>query len=233
MSGPIEQFKIVQYFNFVFLPFTNSSLSMMVASWLVFQVLILYPKIFPEGVVLVETYFNFIEGLARQTIGNNYEPLIPFISSIFLFIFFGNLVGLIPGFFTFTSHIIPNIFLSSLVILVVLTVGFIRQGLSFFQIFCPPSVPLPLVPLLVPVELITFFMRIVTLSMRLCINMCVGHMIIKIFLMLAERFGIVGPMIGLIHVPFLGLEVCTSILQAYIFTILSCIYLKDAIVSHH
>lgn len=231
--SPIEQFRIVEFFSILGIPFTNSALSMAMSTIMVGNLLILWPRISSTFHTLQEIYFDFIEGMARQTIGHDYEFLMPFISTIFLFLLFGNLFGLVPGCFTFTSHILPNAIIAGLVILVVLLLGFYRQGISFVQLFCPPSVPIALIPLLAPIEIITFSMRIVSLSMRLCINMCVGHMIIKIFLMLAENFGIIGPFVGLLYIPFLAMELSVAILQAYIFTILSCIYLKDAVELHH
>ena len=227
--NPLEQFQIVEYFNFIF-PFTNSALSMFMSSLITVLILLIWPQVSKKASGLVELYFEFIEGLSDQAIGYSYRFLIPFVSGIFSFILFGNLIGLIPGCFTFTSHLVPNMVLASIVVLSVILIGLFRNGIAFLQIFCPPSVPIALIPLISPIEIITFFMRIISLSMRLCINMSIGHMIIKIFLMLSARF---GPMVGILHIPFLGMEFFVAALQAYIFTILSCVYLKDAIQSHH
>ena len=112
-------------------------------------------------------------------------------------------------------------------------IGIYRNGVEFLHLFAPKSVPIILLPLLTPIEIILFFVRIISLSMRLCINMCVGHMILKIFLILAKQFGVAGPMVGFLYIPFLGMETAVCVLQAYIFTLLSCIYLKDAVELHH
>jgi F-type H+-transporting ATPase subunit a len=227
--GPLDQFKIVEYFNCV-IPFTNSALGMFMSSVSAIQVFLVWPQISKTASGLVELYFEFIEGLANQTIGQGHRFLVPFISGLFSFILFGNLIGLVPGCFTFTSHLVPNAVLASIVILAVLLIGLIRNGVSFLQLFCPSSVPLLLIPLITPIELITFFVRIPALAMRLCINMAVGHMLIEIFALLAAQL---GPVVGLLHIPCLALECVTAVLQAYIFTMLSCIYLKDAVQFHH
>ena len=231
--GPIDQFKIISYSMIGSLPFTNSALAMGLASYFAGLFLAFWSKFSDKIKLLRELYFQFIEGLMLQGLGHVHEFMVPLISSIFLFLLFGNLFGLIPGMFTFTSHLLPNAIIASIVIFGVIIIGFARNGVEFLHIFAPKSVPLVLLPIITPIELITFFMRIVSLSMRLCINMCVGHMILKIFLNLSLKFGPCGPLIGILYIPFLAMETAVCVLQAYIFTLLSCIYLKDAVESTH
>lgn len=231
--GPIDQFKVTSYFSLGGFDFTNSALAMLMTCICVLYFLWILPRVSRSFRILADVYYEFIDGIASRTIGENYEFLLPFISSIFLFILFGNLIGLIPGFFTFTSHVSTNVVLSGTVLLSVICVAAVRHGIKFVKLFCPSGIPIWLIPLLTPIELISFFMRAFSLAIRLCINMCVGHMMLKVFLLLAARFGVFGPAIGLIYVPFLALEFGIAFLQAYIFTILSCVYLKDAVELQH
>jgi F-type H+-transporting ATPase subunit a len=231
--GPIQQFDIIPYFSLGKLVFTNSSLSMLMTCVLTSYVFYILPRASKKFQILHEIYCNFITDLCASTIKHHYEKLVPFVSSIFLFILFGNLLGLIPGFFTFTSHMTSNLIISSVVVCMVLGLAIVKNGIKFVQLFAPSGVPAWVLPLIIPIELISFFMRILSLAIRLCINMCVGHITLKILLILATKFGPAGPMIGLIYIPFFLLEVGIAFLQAYIFTILTCVYLKDGVNLDH
>lgn len=191
------------------------------------------PKISEPFGILLDIYYDFITNLAKSNIGKHYKFLLPFISSLFLFILIGNLIGFIPPFFTYTSHFAVNACLSSMVIFGTLIISIVRNGFETIRLFFPSGVPILLFPLLFPIEFILFFAKILTLAVRLTINISVGHIISKVFLGIAETFGILGSLFGLIYIPVLGLEICTSCLQAYIFVIISCITLKDAVESHH
>lgn len=232
--GPIDQFNITPIFSFGPLAFTNASLSMAMSCLLTLYVFYILPRASKRFDILSEMYYDFIsDHFCASIIKHDYEFLVPFVSSVFLFILFGNLIGLIPGFFTFTSHLTSNLIISGTVVFGVLLLAIFRHGLKFVQLFAPAGIPLWIMPLVVPIELLSFLIRIFSLAVRLCINMCVGHITLKILLTLATKFGPVGPAMGIIYIPFFFLEIFIACLQAYIFTILTCVYLKDAVHLEH
>ena len=230
--GPIEQFNIVSYARFFSVDFTNAALAMAVSTVCIAYFLWVLPHVSNTFRVLADLYYDFIDDLASKAIGHGYEFLVPFISTVFLFILFSNWIGLIPGFFTPTSHMSTNVVISGTVILGVLLLAMFRHGARFIRLFVPSGVPFWLVPLITPIEIASFAIRIFSLAIRLCINMCVGHIMFKVFLMLAAKLGIFGAGIGVVYIPFFALELCVGVLQAYIFTILTCVYLRDAVELH-
>jgi F-type H+-transporting ATPase subunit a len=158
----------------------------------------------------------------------------PFVFSLFIFIFALNMFGMMPGGFTVTSHIVITAALALLVMAVVLLYGIYKHGLSFFKLFVPSDVPAVLLPLLVPIEVISFISRPISLSVRLFANMLAGHIALKIFagfvalLLGAKIWAILAPLPLLLTVGLIALEFLVAALQAYVFAVLTCIYLNDA-----
>jgi F-type H+-transporting ATPase subunit a len=158
----------------------------------------------------------------------------PFVFSLFVFVLALNLLGLLPYSFTVTSHIIVTFALAAMVFVIVNIIGFARHGVGYLRLFVPDGVPLWLMPLIVPIEIISYLIRPVSLSVRLFANMMAGHTMLKVFagfvISLGLLFGI-APL--LFTVAFTGLEFVVAFLQAFIFTVLTCIYLNDAVNMHH
>lgn len=251
MADPIHQFVITPLHDAPLmiggmdLSFTNSSL------WMVLSVL--------AGIALIgigarskslvpgrmqalsEIAYEFVADMVKENIGSKGRQYFPFVFSIFIFILMGNVLGLIPWSFTITSHIIVTGILALFVFIAVTIFGLINHGTKFFTLFAPSGTPWPLLLLIVPLELISFMIRPVTLSVRLFANMMAGHLMVKVFasfsIMLFAGLGAAGAFAGLVPVLFnsalLALELLVACLQAYIFAILSCIYLKDSVDLHH
>lgn len=248
MADPLYQFVIKPIVPFevggIDLSFTNSSLWMIIAAGTasIFLLMAARPKALVPGRMqaTAELLYEFVANMIRVNTGSEGRQYFPYIFTLFVFILMGNVVGLIPGSFTFTSHIIVTFALAMSVFFAVTIFGFINHGLKFLQLFAPPGVPLPLQFLLVPIELISFMSRPVTLSVRLFMNMMVGHILLKLFAGIALMFGTAGlgglaaavfPVI--LNVGIYMLELFVACLQAYIFALLSCVYLKDTIDLHH
>jgi len=218
------------------LSFTNSSLAMVMATALILW-LCNYGSsrqlIIPSRLQsLAELTYEFINTVILETIGPEGRAYLPFILSIFLFVFFGNIVGMAPYSFTFTSHIIVTLALALCVYAVVLFIGLRKFGIGFFKRFIPSGVPWPIIPIIVPVEIISFFFRPLSLAVRLFANMLAGHILLKIFAGFCLMLGIFGVFPVAFNTVFIGFEIFVAGLQAYIFTILSCVYLQDALHSH-
>jgi F-type H+-transporting ATPase subunit a len=156
----------------------------------------------------------------------------PYILTLFMFIVFANFLGLLPMAFTTTSHIAVTSVLAMLVFLTVTVLGFVKNGTTFLGIFWVKSAPLPLRPVLALIELISYFVRPVSHSVRLAGNMMAGHAVIKVFAGFSQ-IAVIAPLSILAVVAMYGLEVLVSFIQAYVFTILTCVYLKDALHPHH
>jgi F-type H+-transporting ATPase subunit a len=157
----------------------------------------------------------------------------PFVFTLFMFVLFLNMLGMVPYSFTVTSHIIVTFAMALFIFIGVTIIGFIRHGAGFLKFFVPSGVPMALLPLLVVIELISYFTRPISLSVRLFANMMAGHTMLKVFGAFVVALGIVGGWAPLAFmVAFTGLEVLVAFLQAYVFAILTCIYLNDAIHMH-
>jgi F-type H+-transporting ATPase subunit a len=152
--------------------------------------------------------------------------------TLFFFILMANLLGLVPYSFTVTSHVIVTFALALLVFVGVTAVGFARHGLHYLHMFLPAGVPLPLVPLMIPIEVISYLARPITLSIRLAANMTAGHLLLKVVAGFVVTLGAFGVPLMLVLVGLIGFEVFVAFLQAYIFTILTCVYLHDALHMH-
>ena len=247
--SPIEQFEIKDLSAPLFelaghpIAFTNFALAAVLAVVLgsLFLLLPMRRRAVIPGrwQVLVETVFNALEGAFIEAAGPKGKPFFPFIFTLFLFIVICNLLGLIPGVYTVTSQVVGNLALGLTVIFVVLATGFIKHGFHFFGIFVPSGVPLPLVPLIAPIEFVSFFVRPCSLALRLFGNMLAGHILLKVFAGMTAAVATMGlgtASVGIfpiiMNVAIVGFEFFVALLQAYIFTVLSSVYLRDALEMH-
>ena len=238
--NPLEQFIIQTWVPIKIgnldASFTNSSAFMLlgVVCASALMVLAVRPRAGVPGrwQLIAELSYQFIAKMVSDNIGKEGRAYFPLIFSIFMFVLFGNLIGMIPYSFTFTSHIAVTLTMSVVIILMVTIIAFIKHGFKFFSFFLPAGVPIILSPLMIVIEVISYFTRPFSLSVRLFANMMAGHTLLKViggFVIPLGIFGVV-PIAGLVAV--IGLEFLIAFLQAYIFTILTCIYINDAIHLH-
>lgn len=240
--GPIAQFEIKKIFDWHLggydVSFTNSSLFMVLA----LAAIVLFLLFASNGRNLIPTrlqsmaelLYEFIAKMVKDNIGEDGMKYFPWVFSIFIFILVLNLLGMIPGGFTVTSHIIVTFAFAAMVWLGATIIGFARHGIGYLKLFVPHGVPVVLLPIVVPIELISYFIRPISHSVRLFANMMAGHTMLKVF----AGFAVMLPVWGKIApagfmVAFTGLELVVAILQAFIFTVLTCIYLNDAVNMHH
>ena len=239
--GPLEQFAIKRLVPMeiggIDVSITNSSLFMAIAVALI--ALFLTVGMRRRALVpgrwqsMAELSYEFIARMIRDNVGAEGRRYFPFIFSLFMFILFGNLLGMVPYTFTFTSHIIVTFALAIVVFLGVTAIGFVRHGARFIKLFVPSGVPVALLPLLVVIELLSYLIRPVSLSVRLFANMLAGHTMLKVFGGFVVGLGILGGWAPLAFIVALtGLEIGIAFLQAYVFTILTCVYLNDALHLH-
>lgn len=183
---------------------------------------------------MAEMSYEFVAGMLRDNVGSAGRKYFPFVFTLFMFILFCNLIGMIPYTFTVTSHIVVTFALAAVVFIGVTVIGFIRNGAGFLKLFVPSGVPIFLLPLLVLIEFISYLTRPISLSVRLFANMMAGHTMLKVFGGFVVSLGIIGGWAPLAFVVALtGLEILIAFLQAYVFAILTCIYLNDAFHVHH
>ena len=183
---------------------------------------------------MAELGYEFVADMVRDNVGDAGKKYFPFILTLFIFILFCNVLGLVPYSFTPTSHIIVTFAMAAFVFVGVTIIGFARHGVHFLSLFVPKGVPFVLLLLLVPIEIISYFMRPFSLSIRLFANMLAGHTMLKVFGGFVVMLGIIGGWAPLAFiVVFTGLELLIAFLQAYVFAILTCLYLNDAIHLHH
>lgn len=245
MVDPLHQFRIHPLIHLELagwdISFTNSALFMVLATLVI--ILSFYFSVNPRTLVpnrmqvISESIYIFVSDMIRENAGKAGLPYFPYIFSLFLFILMGNLLGMIPYSFTFTSHIIVTFSLAVLVIISVTFVGFARHGWRFLRLFCPQNTPIFIIPLLVPIEIMSYLTRTVSLSIRLFANMIAGHAMLKLFagfaiVLAGTAFFPVALASVAINVAITGFEFLIALLQAYIFTILTCIYLHDALNLH-
>ncbi len=240
--SPLAQFEIVELVPIriggLDFSFTNSSLWMAVA--VVMATLFLVASARPAALVpgrwqsLAEMSYEFVANLVRENVGAEGRKYFPFIFSLFMFILFCNTLGMLPYAFTPTSHIVVTLALALIVFIGVTVIGVAKNGLGFLRLFCPAGVPVFVMPLLIPIEIISYFVRPVSLSVRLFLNMMVGHTMLKVFAGFVVLLGFLGGWAPLAFiVVFIGFEVFVALLQAYIFTVLTCLYLHDALHPAH
>ena len=181
---------------------------------------------------IAELAYGFIYKMVEDICGKEGVKYFPYIMTLFMFIVCANFLGLIPTSFTPTSHFAVTVVLAMAVFLTVTILGFVKNGASFLSLFWVSSAPLALRPILALIELISYFVRPVSHSIRLAGNVMAGHAVIKVFAGFAA-LAAVSPVAVLGITAMYGLEVLVSFIQAYVFTILTCVYLKDALHPHH
>ncbi|NVK35093.1 MAG: F0F1 ATP synthase subunit A [Rhodobacteraceae bacterium] len=247
-NDPIHQFHIQKLFPIevggMDFSFTNSSLFMVLTVAAASAFLILTTS--GRGLVptrlqsLSEMAYEFVANMLRSSAGSEGMRFFPLVFSLFMFVLVANLFGMFPYFFTITSHIIVTFVLAMLVILTVTIYGLMRHGVKFFGLFVPSGVPGALIPIVAPIEVISFLSRPVSLSVRLFANMLAGHITLKVFagfvvsLSAMGAVGIFGAILPLgMTVALTALEFLVAFLQAYVFTVLTCMYLNDALHPSH
>jgi F-type H+-transporting ATPase subunit a len=237
---PLEQFAIEPlipiHIGGLDLSYTNSALMMTIAAMLLAALTVLGARsaaLVPgRWQSIAEMSYEFVAGMVDTNIGPEGRRYFPFIFTLFMFILFANLLGMIPYSFTFTSHIIVTFALAAVVFIGVTTIGFVRHGFHFLSLFVPHGVPKVLLLLLVPIELLSYFIRPFTLSIRLFANMLAGHTMLAIFGGFAASIGLLAIFPLGINILLVALEMLVAVLQAYVFAILSCLYLGEAIHLH-
>tara|TARA_Y100000590_G_scaffold454132_1_gene600387 strand:- start:466 stop:1188 length:723 start_codon:yes stop_codon:yes gene_type:complete len=240
MADPIHQFEIKKIvplkLNDIDISFTNSSLFMILTVTIISLFLILSikkKKIVPSRFQLTsELFYKFILNMINDNVGQDGQKYFSLIFSLFTFILFGNLLGLLPYSFTFTSHIIVTFVLAMFIFVFVTLVGILMHGFKFFTLFVPKGVPIAMLPLMVPIEVISYLSRPISLSIRLFANMMAGHTMLKVFAGFIFSLGIFGIAPLFVDVALTAFEVLVAFLQAYVFTVLTCLYLNDAINLH-
>ena len=238
--SPLTQFEIHDlvplHLGDLDLSFTNSSLMMVIGVVLVYGFLALGMR---RGAMVpgrwqsvAELSYEFIAGLIRDTVGHEGRRFFPAIFAVFMFILAGNLLGMIPYSFTFTSHIIVTFAMAAVVFVGVTILGFAKHGMHFFSFFVPPGAPLYMWPLLIPIEIISYLSRPISLSVRLFANMLAGHTLLKVIAGFIAVLGVFGVLPFALVVALTGLEILIAFLQAYVFAILTCLYINDALHMH-
>lgn len=244
MASPLEQFTIEPILDLKIgetdISFTNSSLWMAITALVlvVFLVVGTQRRAMVPGRLQssVEYFYQVVADMVRDNVGNRGRPYFPFIFSLFMFILFGNLLGLIPGSFAFTSHLAVTFSMAAFIFVGVTIIGLITHGLKFFSLFFPHGAPIVSAPVLIPIEIISYFSRPISLSVRLFANMTVGHVLLKVIgggvVALGSFFVIPGLVPFAFLVAITMLEVMIAVIQAYVFAILTCVYLNDALHLH-
>jgi F-type H+-transporting ATPase subunit a len=201
-----------------------------------FLILAMSPRSLVPGRMqsIAELSYEYIANMVRENLGEEGMKFFPWVFTIFIFILTLNLLGLIPHSFTVTSHIIVTFAFAAMVWLTVTMIGFARHGVRYLRLFVPEGIPFWLMPVIVPIELISYLIRPISHSVRLFANMMAGHTMLKVFAGFVVGLGLIGGWAPLAFlVAFTGLEFLVAFLQALIFTVLTCIYLNDALHMHH
>ena len=240
MADPIHQFEIKELIPLKLfetnISYTNSSLFMSLA--IIFVTLLLLLSIKNKSLIpsrlqsISEIFYEFISNMVSDNIGDKGRKFFPLIFTLFTFLLFGNMLGMLPYSFTFTSHIIVTFVLAMFIFLLVTLLGIFIHGFKFFGLFVPKGVPMLMLPLMIPIEIISYLSRPISLSVRLFANMMAGHTMLKIFAGFIVPLGIFGIAPLMVDVALTALEVLIAFLQAYVFTILTCLYLNEAINLH-
>lgn len=239
--SPLSQFEIKPLVEIqagaIDLSFTNASLFMIIAVGLVSSLMLVTTRgntLVPNRwQALGEMLYEFVANMLKDNVGTQGRQFFPLVFSIFTFILLGNLLGMLPYSFTVTSHIIVTFALAAIVFLTVTIMGFMKHGLHFLSLFLPKGTPMWMAPLMIFIELFAYLARPISLSVRLAANMLAGHTMLKVIAGFVVPLGVIG---GILPVAFLvvltGFEVFVAVLQAYIFAVLTCVYLNDAIHLH-
>ena len=239
--GPMHQFEIKRLLPLdifgIDATFTNASAFMVLSAVVVSLFLLMSTSgrsLVPGRLQsLAEIAYEFVANMVRENVGTAGMKYFPFIFTLFIFILACNMMGMIPYTFTVTSHIIVTFALAAVVFIGVTIIGFAKHGAGFLKFFVPAGVPALLLPLLVVIEVISYLTRPISLSVRLFANMMAGHTMLKVFGGFVVALGAAGIAPLAFMVAFTGLEFLVAFLQAYVFAILTCIYLNDAIHMHH
>ncbi len=236
---PMDQFKVEPFFGdgpIAWYTLTNAAVWMGVAVLAIFALLVLGTArraVVPGRIQSIgELAYGFIYKMVEDICGKDGVKYFPYIMTLFMFIVFANFLGLLPMAFTPTSHIAVTAVMAFAVFFAVTILGFVKNGASFLSLFWVSSAPLPLRPVLALIEIISYFVRPVSHSIRLAGNMMAGHAVIKVFAGFAA-IAAIAPLSVVAITAMYGLEVLVSFIQAYVFTILTCVYLKDALHPHH
>ena len=242
-TNPMHQFNVYKIgpeikINGVDISFTNASLFMLISAIFISIFLLLGTKdrkIVPGKFQIVsEMLYNFISKMISDTAGKKAKPYFSFIFCFFVFVLFCNMVGMLPYSFTVTSHIIVTLAFAMFIFVGVTILGFVIHGFKYLKIFVPSGVPMVLLPIIMIIEIISYLSRPVSLSVRLFANMMAGHTMLKVFGGFVISLGLVAGWLPLtFSVALTGLEILVAFLQAYVFAILTCIYLNDALNLHH
>ena len=238
--SPLAQFEIKTLvpldFGGIDASFTNSALMMVATVVVVSAFLILGMRrnaLVPgRWQSIAELSYVFIANLVKDTVGSEGRNYFPFIFTVFMFVLFGNLLGMVPYSFTFTSHIVVTFAMAAVIFVGVTIIALAKHKMHFFSFFMPPGVPLLMAPLLIPIEIISYLSRPISLSVRLFANMLAGHTLLKVFAGFIISLGVFGVAPWLFVVALTGLEIVIAFLQAFVFTILTCLYLNDALHLH-
>ncbi len=241
MANPLQQFEIkklvpIEAFGFD-ISITNSTLWMFIAIAFTTGFLLLGSRkkeLVPgKTQSLVEVIYNFIAGTFKDNISHGGEKYFPFIFTIFMFVLACNLMGMVPFSFTVTSHVAVTFAVALTLILMVIVIGIVKQGGGFFRLFLPPDIPWAIKPIIIMAEVASFLSRPISLSVRLAANMTAGHVLLKVLAGFITPMGYIGGILPILFVTFMtGFEFLIAILHAYIFTLLTCIYLNDALEGH-
>ena len=240
MSNPMEQFVVKPLIPLkvggVDISFTNSALFMMLAvavSTLLFAWCLRKRTLVPSvSQSIPESIYEFVSSLLKETVGVEGLKYFPFIFTMFLFVAFGNLLGLFPYAFTFTSHLTAVGSLSLIALGYNVIIGIKKKKLGWLRTFMPRGIPMALAPLIVPIEMISFLSKPFSLTVRLVANMTVGHIMLKIIAGFVAVLGVFGFVPVLFNSCIVCFEIFIALLQAFIYTVLSCIYLGDALHEH-
>jgi F-type H+-transporting ATPase subunit a len=239
-QSPLAQFEIKRWVPIevgnLDISFTNSS-TFMVLTVVITSLFLIFGMRRNELIPgrwqsMVELLYIFIANLLKDTVGSQGRPYFPFIFTVFMFVLVGNLLGMIPYSFTFTSHIVVTFTMALVVFVGVTIIAITKHKLHFFTFFMPPGVPMVMAPLLVPIEIISYLSRPISLSVRLFANMLAGHTLLKVFAGFVISLGMFGVFPLAFVVALTGLEIVIALLQAFVFTILTCLYLNDALHLH-
>jgi F-type H+-transporting ATPase subunit a len=223
--------------------FTQSTAHMLLAAGLI-TLLVMYGMsrraVVPGRLQsLTESAYEFVQGIVVGQVGDEGKRFFPFVFTLFMFILFGNMMGLLPYAFTYTSHIAVTFGLAAIVFVLITVVALSIHGKKFFGYFFPEGAPLWLAPIIIPVEIVSYLSRPISLSIRLFANMVAGHVMLKVFatfIVLLGGLGAIGPFVAVlpltVNVALVGFEILVAFLQAYVFAILTSIYLHDAVHLH-
>ena len=242
-TNPMHQFNVYRIgpeisFGNVDISFTNASLFMIISALAIISIFFVGTRrkaIIPTKIqLLTELSYTLISKMISDTAGSKAKPYFPFVFSLFMFVLFCNMLGMLPYSFTVTSHIIVTFALAAVIFVGVTIIGFVNHGVGYLKLFIPSGVPVFLLPLIVIIEIISYLSRPVSLSVRLFANMMAGHTMLKVFGGFVISLGIIGGWLPLsFTVALTGLEILIAFLQAYVFAILTCIYLNDALNLNH